>query len=245
MFEYFEKIYEIIENVEKNEKKSIENAIKIITKAIENKNSIYIFGASHAGILSQELYFRAGGLVLINPIFARELMLDNSPITITSKMERLDGYGEIISSKVNFKKGDILILHSVSGRNPVIIDLGLNAKHKGVVLIGLTNKKYNEQVESRHKSGKKLIDIVDVCIDNHGDVGDACCSIEGVEQRIGASSTVIGALILNNIVVEISKELAKNKIENLPIFYSANLDGGEEKNRKVFEEYKNLIHYEL
>ena len=39
----------------------------------------YTFGASHAGILSEELYYRAGGLMLFNPIFGRELMLDSTP----------------------------------------------------------------------------------------------------------------------------------------------------------------------
>jgi uncharacterized phosphosugar-binding protein len=30
-----------------------------------------------------------------------------------------------------------------------------------------------------------------------------------------------------------------------PVFYSANLDGGDEKNKKIIDEYKDVIHYEL
>ena len=66
----------------------------------------------------------------INAIFGRELMLDRSPITFTSKMERLEGYGTALAEIQPFKEGDVLILHSVSGRNPVIIDLALAAKKR-------------------------------------------------------------------------------------------------------------------
>lgn len=45
-------------------------------------------------------------------------------------MERLEGYGTALAEIQPFKEGDVLILHSVSGRNPVIIDLALAAKEK-------------------------------------------------------------------------------------------------------------------
>ena len=77
------------------------------------------------------MYYRAGGMMTINAIFGRELMLDRSPITFTSKMERLEGYGSALAATQPFTAGDVLILHSVSGRNPVIIDMALHAKEKG------------------------------------------------------------------------------------------------------------------
>ena len=118
--------------IEKDEAKSMEECVDLLTTCILNKHSIYTFGASHAGILSEELYYRAGGLMLFNPIFGREIMLDTSPITLTSKMERCVGYGTILAqSKVNFKKDDVLIVHSVSGRNPVAIEIAAEAKKMG------------------------------------------------------------------------------------------------------------------
>lgn len=69
MFEYFKGIREILDKVEIEEKEAIMSATTILSEAIENKNAIFVFGASHAGILTQELYYRAGGLMTINPIF--------------------------------------------------------------------------------------------------------------------------------------------------------------------------------
>lgn len=245
MFQYFDRIQKIVREVEQVEKEGICKAIDLLAAASLNGDGVYIFGASHAGILSEELYYRAGGMMTINPIFGRELMLDQSPITVTSKMERLEGYGMALASKVNFEKGDVLILHSVSGRNPVTIDLALSAKEKGVTIIALTNMKYSEQVSSRHSSGKKLYEVADVVLDNHGDIGDACCEIEGIEQKVGPSSTVVGALILNTIIVEVTRKLIKSGMDYPPIFYSANLDGGDQLNQELFKKYEKVIHYRL
>ncbi|MDN6664739.1 MAG: SIS domain-containing protein [Tetragenococcus koreensis] len=243
MLQYFDRIKEILEQVEKNESNEITKAVNMLTKANLDNHSIYIFGASHAGILSEEMYYRAGGMMTINAIFAREVMLDRQPITFTSRMERLEGYGQEIESTLEFYEDDILILHSVSGRNPIIIDLALAAKEKGVKIIALTNVAYSKTVSSRHSSGKRLFELADVTIDNHGDIGDGSCKIDGIKQKVGPSSTVVGATVLNAIIVEVTKKLIQEGVSYPPIFYSANLDGGSQLNQQLIEKYKNVIHY--
>ncbi|BDR57430.1 SIS domain-containing protein [Xylocopilactobacillus apis] len=243
MLEYMEHIKNIMSKVNDQEKDSINRAVDLLTKTTINKKSIYVFGASHAGILAQEMYYRAGGLMNINAIFGREVMLDREPITFTSKMERLEGYGKELAAAEPFTKDDVLILHSVSGRNPVIIDLAISAKKQGVKIISLTNLSYSKSVSSRHSTGKRLFEVSDIVIDNHGDIGDATCNIPNLNQKVGPTSTVVGAAILNSIVVEVCKELIKNGVEYPPIFYSANLDGGDKKNQELYVKYKNTIHY--
>lgn len=245
MFEYFKGIREILDKVEIEEKEAIMSATTILSEAIENKNAIFVFGASHAGILTQELYYRAGGLMTINPIFGESVLLDVEPITHTSQMERLVGYGTALANKTPFKKGDVLILHSVSGRNPVTIELAMEAQKLGVTTIGITNMTYSKSVESRHPSSKNLYAFSDVVIDNHGDIGDGMCEIEGMDQRIAPSSTVIGATIVNTLVVETVKKLKQNGMENPPIFYSANLDNGDELNERLIKDYQDSIHYQF
>lgn len=160
-------------------------------------------------------------------------------------MERLVGYGTALANKTPFKKGDVLILHSVSGRNPVTIELAMEAQKLGVTTIGITNMTYSKSVESRHPSGKNLYAFSDVVIDNHGDIGDGMCEIEGMDQRIAPSSTVIGATIVNTLVVETVKKLKQNGMENPPIFYSANLDNGDELNERLIKDYQDSIHYQF
>lgn len=242
-FKYIEKIKDLINKIEVEEKENMSKTVDLFVDAIMNKKSIFIFGASHAGIITEELYYRAGGLVLINPIFAKSLMLDTSPITMTSKMERLVGYGEIICKNVPIKEGDILIVHSVSGRNPVSIEIALEAKRRKASVICITNLEYSKAVTSRHPCGKNLYEVCDIVIDNHGDIGDACIHINGINQKVAPSSTVIAATIMNSIVAEVTQQLVNKGVSKPPIFYSANVDGGDELNRNIYNEYKDAIHY--
>ena len=243
MLSYIAKIKELVDQVEAEETDHIRQAAGWVADALENGHAIYVFGASHASILSQELFYRAGGLLPVTPIFGREIMLDTAPVTKTSQMEKLEGYGRILADSYPLAAGDILLIHSVSGRNPVAIDLALAAKEKGVRLIGITNRAYSASVSSRHSSGKKLMDLCDLILDNHGEIGDACCPVEGLPVKVGASSTVIGCLMVNAMMVEAVERIQKNKKIPAPVFYSANLDGGAEKNQELFERFRQQIHY--
>ena len=242
MLKYKNEILKIINEVFDTQLENMEKASDMLVEAVEKKNSIYIFGSSHAGILSEEAFYRAGGFALINPIFSPNLMLNVKPITFTSELEQLEGYGKIFFQSQNLKKDDVLIIHSVSGRNPVSIEMAEEAKKAGVKLIVITNMKYSTSVTSRHNNAKKLYEYADVVLDNCGVLGDATVKLDGLEQKVAPSSTVIGAVILNSIIVDITEKLLAKGLD-APVFFSANRDGGMEHNQKIFEEYKDLIHY--
>ncbi|WP_324196286.1 sugar isomerase domain-containing protein [Bombilactobacillus apium] len=117
------------------------------------------------------------------------------------------------------------------------------AQSKGVQIIGLTNVSYSQAVASRHASGKRLFEIADLVLDNHGSIGDAACQLQGAPQKVGPTSTVIGAAILNNIVVEACQRLVQRSDGDAPVFYSTNLDGGDAQNQHLMQEYQGMIHY--
>ncbi|EQI20918.1 putative phosphosugar isomerase [Clostridioides difficile Y155] len=81
-------------------------------------------------------------------------------------------------------------------------------------------------------------------IDNHGQKGDACVEIDGLNQKVSPTSTVIATTVMNSIIAQATQELVNKGLKNPPIFYSANIDGGDELNKKIFDEYKSVIHYE-
>lgn len=240
--DYFDHVIELLKTIKKEESSSLKKAADMLFKAIQSGHHIYAFGAAHAGMVSQELFYRAGGLAIINPVVAPELELTNRPVITTSKMERLEGYGNVIASKLQINPNDVVIIHSVSGRNPAIIDFALSVKKAGAKIIALTNVKYSKSTSSRHSSSKRLFEVADLVIDNHGDIGDAAISYPNFSQKVGATSTLSMAAIVNSIVVETVQLCLENKVDP-PIFYSANLDGGDEKNAKTFEKYKSRIFY--
>jgi len=227
---YSAHIKSLIDKIELTQESNIDQAANIIVDAMLSGNSIFAFGASHAGMLSMELFYRTGGLVVVNPIFARDLMPDIRPATLTSDVERLADYGKLICRQSPLQAGDVVIVHSVSGRNTVPIDLALEAKKMGVKVIVITNLEYTNLVSSRHSSNLKLKDLGDVVIDNCGEFEDSSQVIEGVAQKMGPTSTIVGAFIVNGMTLKIAEKLVEKGIE-VPVFHSANIDGGDKHNK--------------
>ncbi len=238
---YFKKIEELLEDAKKQIPK-INEIASIIADTIENDGALYVFGSSHAGIMAQELFYRAGGLMLVNPIFAPDLMLNVKPVTMTSDMEKLPGYGNIILKNSGITPKDIIIIISVSGRNAVPIDVAIEAKNMGIKVIVLTSLPYTNSVSSRHPSGKKLIDFADYVLDLGGEIGDAVLEVDGIPQKVGPTSSVVGITILNSLIAQVIEELSKRGITP-PVFISVNLDRGAILNEELLRKYKDRIRY--
>ncbi len=86
------------------------------------------------------------------------------------------------------------------------------------------------------------MDAADIVIDNCGVVGDAAINLEELSQPVGPTSTVIGAALLNALVVEIVARLLQRGIEP-PVFLSANLDAGDAHNKRLLDKYKGRLNY--
>lgn len=239
---YFEEVNLIIQKVYKTQMDKIKLAAQMIYESIMNSKSAYAFGSNHAGILAEELFYRSGGLALINPIIIPGLTLNTRPITLTTAMERIENFGEAIVDNFKLKEGDTLIIHSVSGINNISVDLAISARRIGVKVIALTNLNYSSVESSRHSSGKRLFEVSDLVLDNCGCHGDAAVEVEGLPQKIAPTSTAIGAIILNGIVASIVELFMKKGIVP-PVYLSSNLEGGDEHNKQVIEQYKQYIYY--
>ncbi len=239
---YFDNLKEIIEKVMKTQAKALHQGAKILSDAALKGNNLFAFGCSHAGLLALELYYRTGGIALINPIKAPGLGLDVDPATMTSQIERLSEYGRIIIDNQPIAPGDVLIIHSVSGRNTVTVDVALRAKEIGVTVIALTSLDTADQVTSRHPSGKSLHQVADLVLDNCGCLGDGSLEIPGVPEKVGPTSTAVGAAMLNAMMAQ-TVALMTEAGAIAPVFVSANLDRGDDHNKAMLAEYKDHIFY--
>lgn len=239
---YIEGVNETLARAWEKNEDTISAAASLICEATKNKNNVFAFGCSHAGILAEEIFYRSGGMVTINPIFFPGFMLNTRPVTMTSMLERLPGLAKIIFDENKLKKGDVLIIHSVSGRNTVPVEMAQEASKSGVKTIAITNMEYSRAVTGRSPDKKKLYEVCDIVIDNCGCVSDASITIEGLPEKIGPTSTAVGSALLNALVIESVEKLIADGVVP-PVFLSANIDGGTEHNAKVLEEYKDNIFY--
>jgi uncharacterized phosphosugar-binding protein len=240
--DYLDQIMELLEKVRSTQREAIERAAHVLSEAILNDHLVYVFGASHAGILAQELFYRAGGLVPVNPIFPPGLTTDVRPVTLTTRLERLPGFGEQIIAETPIQEGDVLIVHSVSGRNAAGVEVAQAACARGAYVIALTSLAYSSAVQPRQAGMPRLFEVADLVLDDCAPVGDALVALPPLRQRVGPASTITGAAILNAVVV-IAAELILAQTGDAPVFMSANLDGGEEHNQKWLDHYRGRLTY--
>lgn len=239
---YFKAALDALKKVEETQLDSIRKAASIIVEAIAEGRSIFSFGASHSFILTEEMVYRTGGLMLINPIYPHGMNLFVRPMTATSLLERVPELGKTMLESSPAQAGDVLIITSTSGRNAVVIDIAQAARDKGIKTIGITALAYSEGVTSRHPSGKKMKDFCDIVIDNCAPMGDSAVEISGFPQKVSPLSSLTGISIVNALVAETVKQLVDRGIEP-PVFMSANLDGGDEYNARLLAENRDRIYY--
>lgn len=236
---YIRKIKEKMELVEALEKNSMITAAEKISNAIKNDGIIHLFGCGHSHILTEEVFYRAGGLVPIRPIFVEPLMLHEGAVR-SSLLERQSNYAGEFMKNQDIRDSDIVFVISTSGRNPVPIDVCEEAQKKGAFVIAITSVQYSKSQPSRHPGGKYLFEAADLTIDNHSEVGDALLTHPGVPVPFSPSSTVIGATILNAVIAESIQIMADSNVVP-PIFLSGNLEGADEHNKKWIEKYSKRI----
>ncbi len=236
---YFLKINELIKIIMNNEKEKMITAAEKVAESIINEGIIHLFGCGHSHILTEEVFYRAGGLVPISPIFHEPLMLHEGAVT-SSVIERKNDYAESFMKEADIQKNDISFVLSTSGRNPVPADVAIHMKEKGVYVIGITSKEYSTSQPSRHKEGHYLYNSVDLYIDNHAPIGDALLEYDKVKVKFTPSSTIIGAFILNSIFAQAIKNIADKGYEP-PIFLSGNLEGADQHNKRLIDKYSKRI----
>jgi uncharacterized phosphosugar-binding protein len=240
--EYFEAMMPILERAIDSQQDIIQAVAQRMADVITTGHLVYVFGAGHAGLIAEELCYRAGGLVPIVPIFAPGLTATVRPLTLETKMERLPGYAALLLEECGISGDDMLIVHSNSGRNAVAIELAEGARRRGIPVVALTSVAHSQSVTSRHPKGYKLMDVADYVIDNCGVPGDAAVEFPGFSQPTGSTSTVVGAALMNAVVVETVRILLDRGIQP-PVFRSANLDHSDEHNRQLMDRYAGRLTY--
>ena len=241
--EYMDGVKALLDRIVAEDSDELTKAATLLADAIEGDGRIFSWGSTHSSTTMQDIYVRAGGLMVINAIFIPGLeALQTGPFGITSQIERLRGYAEVVLNYTPIRKGDVLIVVSVSGRNAVPIEMAKVARERGIKVIAVTGYEYSKSVTPRHPDGKNMFEYADVVLDNKAKAGDAILSAEGCPTKFCPVSGITTTAVLQCLVAETIEILLTRKITP-PVFMAQNVDGGEEFNNKMFEKYKDKIFY--
>jgi uncharacterized phosphosugar-binding protein len=211
-------------------------------ETIERDGIIRVFGSGHAGILADEVVYRAGGLACVSAIRVPGLLTTVRPITATTERERRDGYAREALAGQRLDPGDLVVVHSASGRNAAPVEVARWARDRGVRTIAITGVDFSLAGAPRNADGLRLMEVVDLVIDTGTPPGDAAVRLPGLATPVGPVSTVLGAAVLHAMLVDACRRLVERGVEP-PVFTSANTDGGDERNRALLERYAGRVDY--
>jgi len=241
---YLHEVHERMARLADEESEALQAASIRVADTIASGHVLHVFGTGgHSVMGAEEVFFRAGGLVPVNAILDEGVMLGHGALRSTA-IERTPGYADAVLGYHDVGEGDTLIVVNAYGINACTIDAALYARAHGCSTIGVTSVALQRELPkghpSRHPDGHDLCDLVDVVVDCKVPMGDALVAVDGVSQRVGASSTFLVALSMNLIMIGAIASLAERGIDP-PIWQSANSPGGDEANADHVRTYKKRI----
>lgn len=235
MFEYHEKIKSQLDNIVSGQEEAIMRAAGWMAETLEKDRIIHTFGTGHSHMIGLELFVRAGGLANVNA------MLDSIVMTAegsrrSAEIERIPGLAKIIWDQHKIHPEDLMIIISNSGRNSMPIEMAMQAREFGLRVIAITSLEQSSRYPSRHFSGKKLMDLADLVLDNRVPSGDGILQIAG--NQTGAASSISGMFLVNLVATEAMKIAAARGVR-LPIYFSQNIDGF--SNEELYARYEGRV----
>lgn len=244
MTKYLGKIISHLQIIHDEEAEAVKRAARLVAEQIKQDKVVYAYGpGGHSNLGSQEIFFRAGGLMHISAILDEGTLLSGGALR-SMAVERTPGYGSIVIDDYDLKADDLLIIINAYGINAATIDAVLEAKRRGVTVIAVTSVRHALATPAnhpaRHPSKHNLHELADVVLDCKIEVGDAVVEIDGFEQKVAAMSTFANAYILNCIVAETVDILVREGVCP-PVWMSGNASGGDEANARFIAGFKGRI----
>jgi uncharacterized phosphosugar-binding protein len=240
---YFDAAIALLRRVRDEEADTVKAAAAAVADAVDSGARVFVFGAGHSSLPAQDVVYRAGGLALMNLLAVPGVVgVDVRPATLGSALEQVDGLAGVVLDTSPVRRGDVLFVISLSGRNPLPVEMAQNARALGMTVIGVTSVAYAEQTTSRHVSGTFLKDHCHIVLDSKIAVGDAELSDDAVPAPFGPASTVVTSALMQAVVATAVADLAERGVTP-PMLRSGNVDGGHDWNTRIFEEYRDRIFF--
>jgi len=235
--DFYSKINSLQAKVITGQKQLLTEVAAQMAETISKDGRLFIFGSGHSHMMAEEAFYRAGGLAPAVPIFSTSLMLHENSI-FSSHLERTAGIADKLLESYHVRAREMSFIFSNSGVNQLPVEMALHSKARQLTVVAVCSLKY-AHVAPLSPLGKRLDQVADLTIDNGGEPGDALVQVEGFLWRVGASSTIIGALIWNCLLVECVERLAASGVEP-PVFASLNLPGADKHNQALIEKWRTL-----
>jgi uncharacterized phosphosugar-binding protein len=244
--QYHTAITAILQKIVDTQREPIARAARRLADAIQEDRYIYVIGTGgHSYIACEEMFWRAGGLVPIYPILDPGFSVSHGAWR-SMLVERTPGYVIPILKYHGVGKGDVLMISNAYGINAATIDAAMEGKRLGATVIGITSTEFAQRVPAdhpaRHPSRQNLFEIADIFLNTWMPYGDAVVDVQGCPQKVGPSSSLGTAFVLNCLVITTVEELVRRGVTP-PVWRSGNLPGGDEYNQLHMDKHLRRVKF--
>lgn len=225
-----------LDAIETAEAPAIERAAELIAQSIIAGGVVHYMGSGHSMLVAIEPLQRAGGLAPVNVVL--DPALSPARPRHAGRVERVTGYAEALLDLDDIRPGEVVVVISNSGINPVPVEFAAGASTRGARVVAITNRAHSRAAPSRHAQGLRLMDVADVVVDTHAPIGDAVVPVG--ELHAGAMSTVVGGAVINALTARVA-QLLDDDDRQPPLIVSQNLQGGDAHNAAVLEPVRERV----
>lgn len=203
-------------------------------EAVKRGRLIYTAGTGHSLALVLETFYRAGGLACIRPIYYPPLLPLAGALNST-RQENATGLAARMLERLGVQKGDLAFLFSHSAANTVPVELAA-ALHAADVEVVVVASSVHVQVAGRHPTA---LEFADHLLDTQAPYGDTAYPAAG-GTWMAPLSTLASVYLWNLLLVRLADRARLSGIR-LPVWTSANVGGGQERNGALIEAYAHRI----
>lgn len=202
----------LLDCIRETQMDAIEQAAEICSSSIGGGGLVHMFGTGHSRILVEEMFPRHGSFAGFHPIVELSMTFHTQVVGANGQrqamfIEHVEGLAKMILRNFVISAPDSMIIISNSGVNEVVVDMALEAKKLDLPLMALVSVDHCQKSTPKHSSGKRLIDVADVVLDNCVPAGDALVRIDGLDDPVGPGSTVSASIIINALKSRIAEKL--------------------------------------
>ena len=226
---YFNHVRALMDEAQKDDLEAIHAAAVLVAETVMRGGIVQAFGCGHSRAAAMEIAMRAGGLVPVK-------LIDEPS---QGRYEKVAGVGAAFMSQYDARPGDLFIIITNSGVNPMPVEVAQHARKLGCKVIALTAVEVCRSATVK-EGAKRITELADVVLDLHSCYGDAAIEVEGVPTRVCGTSSILSAFLLNGVMLEAIETMVQKGFQP-PVLLSGNIAGGEEQGRKLIMQYYDRL----
>ena len=235
---YFDAAAEIVRNVAATQADAIEQAAQRCAAAIASDHLVHLFGSGHSRMAVEEIWPRYGSFPGFHPIVELSLTFHNQVVGANGQrqamfVENTPGFARAILRNFALRPEDVMVVFSTSGTSVVPVEMAMLAREQGLFTVGVMSMEHCRRAEAKQPEGKKLLDVVDLALDNCAPPGDAAVRVPELNEPVGPTSTIGNTVIANALKCRVAELLTESG--KRPLVLTSSLVVGAERSADLFD----------